>query len=91
MKLTTTLLKQLIKEEMEQNKVVVSEENLEVQDLRQKLIDAAKTLTGIQKNELDLVNLLIDMINLSKEGNINTAEIRRTMKLTQKAAEKVTK
>jgi len=95
MKLTRTYLKQLIKEEMgqiqSQGEEESPEENPKVQELRQKLIDVAKTMTGVAPNEIEMVNFFIELIDLAKRENIAVGEFKRRIGIAKQAAEKIAK
>jgi len=90
MKVTKEYLKKLIREQIEQEVGNESEgeagENL--QQLKQKLLDIARDLKGIQSNEFDLVNFFIDMIEASKNKNLNISELRRKLGMAKAEVEK---
>ena len=88
MKLTRKHLKKLILEEMEQPQAA-DKQNL--QALRKKMLTTAQNLTGIQQNELEMINLFIDMIDLAKKENINVSEFKRRLGMVKDAAEKIAK
>ena len=52
-------------------------------------IEVFRTLGGVQPNEADIVELLINLIQLAKEKNINTQGLRRGLAMAKKAAEQV--
>ena len=66
-----------------------AEEDPKVQDLRQKLLDVSKTMTGVQANEVEMVNFFIELIDLAKRENINVGEFKRRVGLVQQAAQKL--
>ena len=90
MKITKQYLKQLILEEINEQEEQ-EQQQLSAQKIKKELMDLIKDLSGIQMNEMDLVQTLIDIIKKAKEANINTSELRRTLGITKKAAEKTKK
>ena len=84
MKVTKDYLKQLIREQIE-------EQQQSTQDLKKKLLTLAQNLAGIQKNEIEMVDLFINMIDLAKRENINVGEFKRKLGLAKDAAEKIAK
>ena len=91
MKVTKEYLKQLIREQIEQEIDNESEaataENL--QQIKQKLLDMSRDLKGIQSNEFDLVNFFIDMIEVAKTKDINISELRRKLGIAKAEVEKI--
>ena len=83
MKVTKELLKQLIREQLEEQQTT--------QDLKKKLLALAQNLSGIQRNEIEMVDLFISMIDLAKRENINVGEFKRRLGLAKDAAEKIAK
>lgn len=83
MKVTKELLKQLVREQLEEQQTT--------QDLKKKLLALAQNLSGIQRNEIEMVDLFISMINLAKRENINVGEFKRRLGLAKDAAEKIAK
>ena len=86
MKLTRKHLKKLILEEMEQPQ---ASDKQNLQALRKKMLTTAQNLTGIQQDELEMINLFIDMIDLAKKENINVGEFKRRIGMVKDAAEKI--
>ena len=86
MKLTKSKLKQIIKEELN---LVLEEAPPQASALAQKMRQVSQNLSGIQSNELELVNFFLDLINLAKEENINVPDLRRRLGLVKQAAEKI--
>ena len=105
MKFTKTDLLQLIREEMgvakgEDEQIAheaggapaaetEDEEAPKAQELRQKLVDVAKTMTGIAPNEVEMVNFFIELIDLAKRENIAVGEFKRRLGMLQQAAQKI--
>jgi hypothetical protein len=48
-----------------------------------------RNLSGVQQNERDIVELLLNLIELAKSENINQQELRRRLGLAKDAAEKI--
>jgi|ETNvirenome_6_85_1030632.scaffolds.fasta_scaffold06777_2 hypothetical protein len=86
MKLTKSKLKQIIKEELN---LVLEEAPPQASALAQKMRQVSQNLSGIQSNELELVNFFLDLINLAKKENINVPDLRRRLGLVKQAAEKI--
>jgi len=84
MKVTKEYIKELIREQIE-------EQQQSTQDLKKKLLTLAQNLAGIQKNEIEMVDLFINMIDLAKRENINVGEFKRKLGLAKDAAEKIAK
>ncbi len=83
MEVTKELLKQLIREQLEEQQTT--------QDIKKKLLTLAQNLSGIQRNEIEMVDLFISMIDLAKRENINVGEFKRRLGLAKDAAEKIAK
>ena len=86
MKVAKSKLKQIIKEEFN---LVLEEAPSGKAAIAQKMREMAQNLSGIQSNELELINFFLDLINLAKEENINVPELRRRLGLVKQAAEKI--
>jgi len=98
MEYTKARLKQLIKEEMKlmeleqgEQPTQEAEDNPKVQDLKQKLVKLSTNISGIQANEVDIVNLFINLIDLAKRENVNLDVFKRRLELVKKVAEKISK
>ena len=86
MRISKSTLKQIIKEEFN---LVLEETPSDKAAIAQKMREMAQNLSGIQSNELELINFFLDLINLAKEENINVPELRRRLGLVKQAAEKI--
>lgn len=84
MKVTKKYLRKLILEE-------IQEQQQTTQDIKNKLLKLAQNLSGIQRNEIEMVDLFISMIDLAKKENINVSEFKRRLGMTKAAAEKIAK
>jgi len=87
-------LKKLIREELEsqgteRSKQGESEAPVGSSALQKAGIGAFRTLGGVQANETDIVELLINLIQLAKQKNINTPALRRALTMVKKAAEQI--
>jgi len=102
MEITKSLLKKLVKEEMALSELetppgqkdvtgTISQEPTTPADLKKKLMNLSKSVAGIQPNEVDLIEYLIDIIELAKHGNINVTELRRKLGLVQQITQKLDK
>ena len=65
------------------------EEDPKLQDLRQKMIDVSKSMTGIQGKELAMVNFFIELIDLAKREKIDVGQMQQRIGLVQQTAEKI--
>ena len=83
MRISKSTLKQIIKEEFN---LVLEETPSDKAAIAQKMREMAQNLSGIQSNELELINFFLDLINLAKEENINVPELRRRLGLVKQAA-----
>tara|TARA_R100001086_G_scaffold234797_1_gene157227 strand:- start:161 stop:445 length:285 start_codon:yes stop_codon:yes gene_type:complete len=94
MKLTKEYLKDLILEEIQIQQQAAPPQapnKKNIQNLKMQLIDLSRNLTGIQQNEIEIVQLFIEMIDLAKRENINVAEFKRRLGLAKDTAEKIAK
>ncbi len=94
MKLTKEYLKDLILEEIQIQQQAAAPQapnKKNIQNLKMQLIDLSRNLTGIQQNEIEIVQLFIEMIDLAKRENINVAEFKRRLGLAKDTAEKIAK
>ena len=53
------------------------------QDLKNKILDAAKSVSGIMQNELDIVNFALMVINVAKDKNLNSGALRRKLEMVK--------
>ena len=60
-------------------------------ELQKKAMQIFRNLSGVQQNELDIVELLLNIIELAKSENINQQELRRRLGLAKDAAAKIAK
>ena len=60
-------------------------------ELRTQAMEIFRNLSGVQQNELDMVELLLNLIELAKSENINQQELRRRLGLAKDAAAKIAK
>ena len=89
MKVSKQYLKDLILEEIQEQAAADQAPNKQtVQNLKKQLINLSRNLTGIQQNEIEIVQLFIEMIDLAKRENINVAEFKRRLGLAKATAEK---
>jgi len=58
-------------------------------ELQKKAMQIFRNLSGVQQNERDIVELLLNLIELAKSENINQQELRRRLGLAKDAAEKI--
>lgn len=92
MKVSKQYLKDLILEEIQEQAAADQAPNKQtVQNLKKQLINLSRNLTGIQQNEIEIVQLFIEMIDLAKRENINVAEFKRRLGLAKDTAEKISK
>ncbi len=85
MKLTKSVLKEMILEEM----TVEQQGQLQAQDLKKKMLTLSQNLAGIQANELELVDFFLELVQLAKTENINVGEFKRRLGLVKQAADKI--
>ena len=90
MKVTKEYLKQLIMEELQQAAEPAADE-ASLQSLKKELQSLITNLSGIQSNELEIVQFLINLIKLAKAENINVGELKRKLGFVKDAAEKIAK
>lgn len=62
-----------------------------LQSLKKELQSLITNLSGIQSNELEIVQFLINLIKLAKAENINVSELKRKLGFVKDAAEKIAK
>ncbi len=60
-------------------------------ELQKKAMQIFRNLSGVQQNERDMVELLLNLIELAKSENINQQELRRRLGLAKDAAAKIAK
>jgi len=104
MKITTTFLKKVIREEIKKineeapgpsapptgapAETKPEEEDPEalatLQTLRKELVASARSLTGINTQELPFIKVALSIIQKAKEGNINMGALRTHLALVQK-------
>jgi hypothetical protein len=104
MKITTNILKRIIQEEIKnlREQPVPAPEAAptaptaedgdpagDVQALRKELVNAARTLTGINAQELPFIKVALSIIQKAKEGNINIGALKSHLTLVQKDLQKV--
>ncbi len=58
-------------------------------ELRTKAMEVFRNLSGVQQNERDMVELLLNLIELAKSENINQQELRRRLRLAKDAAAQI--
>ena len=90
MKITKEYLKQLIMEELQQAAEPAADE-ASLQSLKKELQSLITNLSGIQANELEIVQFLINLIKLAKAENINVGELKRKLGFVKDTAEKIAK
>ena len=104
MSITREQLRQLVINEMKEQQaaIVADEEDLQkiekttgeeeqvtTQDLRNKIINAAKEVSGIVKNEMDIVNFALQIIDAAKDKNLNSGILRQKLELVRDEMEKL--
>lgn len=62
-----------------------------LQSLKKELQSLITNLSGIQANELEIVQFLINLIKLAKAENINVGELKRKLGFVKDTAEKIAK
>ena len=60
-------------------------------ELQKKAMQIFRNLSGVQQNERDMVELLLNLIELAKSENINQQELRRRLGLAKDAAAQIAK
>lgn len=60
-------------------------------ELQKKAMQIFRNLSGVQQNERDIVELLLNIIELAKSENINQQELRRRLRLAKDAAAQIAK
>jgi len=96
MKLTRTHLKQLILEEMklmkenEQGQEQGQEAKVTLMTLRQNLVDIAKSMSGVEANEIEIYKTLINLLQKVKNDKTGGAtQFKQRLALVIQAAEKI--
>lgn len=99
MQVTKQYLKQLIMEELEEienkgndsaDKETSSQDKFVTsQQLKNKIRDAAKNVSGIVKNELDIVEFALALLDQAKSANLNSATLRARLQAVQRELEKL--
>ena len=57
--------------------------DLEPQELKKKIIDMAANVSGIMKNELDIVNFALAIMDAAKNKNLNSGVLRSKLELVR--------
>ena len=101
MKVTKEYLKQLILEELQEqeqqparNAPTDEKEDdknteLSTQELKNRIIGTARELSGIMRNELDIVNFALAVLNAAKNKNLNSGVLRQKLELVKSEMEKI--
>ena len=92
MKLTRTHLKQLILEEMKLMKENEQgqEAKVTLMTLRQNLVDIAKSMSGVEANEIEIYKTLINLLQKVKNDKTGAAtQFKRRLAVAAQEAEKI--
>ena len=79
-------LKKLVQEVLEEQEATNSAE-----EVKAKLIDNVRNLSGVQPDEIDIIEFLNNLISLAKVRNINTSSLRRALALVKREASAIAK
>ena len=92
-------LKELIREELSQPSGAGEEGEKETpaasapaaEEVRDELINTVRNLTGVQPDEVDIIEFLSNLIDLAKRKNINNSSLRRALALVKREAAAISK
>ena len=93
MKVTKEYIKQLIREQIEQQekpkKPPKDEKVMQSQELKKRLLKMATDVAGVMQNEMDVVEFALSIINAAKSGNLNSGTLRQRLEIVKKEMEKI--
>ena len=93
MKVTKEYIKQLIREQIEQQekpkKPPRDEKGMEPQELKKRLLKMATDVAGVMQNEMDIVEFALSIINAAKSKNLNSGTLRQRLEIVKKEMEKI--
>ena len=99
MEITKEYLKQMIKEQMQEQQPAKNaptdgkeddkSTELSTQELKNRIIGTARELSGIMRNELDIVNFALAILNAAKNKNLNSGVLRQKLELVKSEMEKI--
>jgi hypothetical protein len=81
-------LKKLVQEVLEEQE---QEATNSAEEVKAKLIDNVRNLSGVQPDEIDIIEFLNNLISLAKVRNINTSSLRRALALVKREASAIAK
>jgi|TARA_R100000234_G_scaffold33063_2_gene19452 hypothetical protein len=90
-------LKGLIREELRQRGSAEEGEKeipataAAAEEVRDELMYTVRNLTGVQPDEVDIIEFLNNLIDLAKRKNINNSSLRRALALVKKQAASIAK
>ena len=59
------------------------EVDMDSQELKKKILDMATNVSGIMKNELDIVNFALSILDAAKNKNLNSGILRQKLELVR--------
>ena len=65
------------------------EQNLRPQQLKKKILDMATDVSGIMKNEIDVVEFALSILDAAKNKNLNNGILRSKLELARDEMEKI--
>ena len=101
MKVTKEYLKQLIREQIKEQEDIAdaaeatfdkpgdSKEEMDSQELKAKILNMAKNVSGIMRNEMDIVEFALAILDSAKAKNLNSGILRQKLEMAKNEMEKI--
>lgn len=65
------------------DKPQTSTAEMDAQELKKDILDAAKSVSGIMRNEIDIVNFALAILDAAKSKNLNSGVLRSKLELVR--------